>query len=176
MRRPHTTSVHRLHGVSRPGLTTLGRLGLIAATAVVGVALGACDSASPAPAGTTPPATTSPAAASPTPPQTPPASTTPAPVTSPASCATAGTPIGTDEFLKAWLTCDDNELKAMLTPAALTQLRSIGALDNMTWKKDSCEGAAGSTYCTYSNEAGAKLVVQRVNQGDRKIQDIRLNK
>ncbi|WP_123809744.1 hypothetical protein [Micromonospora globispora] len=68
------------------------------------------------------------------------------------------------QFMKAWLSCDTDTLHSVLSDAAYTQVTRIGVphLD-MTWKLTVCEGAAGSTYCTYRNKLGSDLILRLRN-------------
>jgi len=103
------------------------------------------------------------------------------PPASPAGCAMTGTVSGGDglvlQFMKAWLACDTTKLKSLTTDAAYAQVTKIGVpkLD-MTWTKASCDGAAGSTYCTYRNKLGSDLIIRSRNDvTDHAITEVRLD-
>src|SRR5262249_27498732 len=79
-----------------------------------------------------------------------------------AGCAMTGNSTGGSgvaaQFMKAWLACDTGGLKTLTSSAAYSEVVKIGVpkLD-MTWGYVQCEGAMGSTYCTYRNKLGSDL-------------------
>lgn len=77
--------------------------------------------------------------------------------------ATGGTGAAA-QFMKAWLACDTAGVKALTSAEAYSEVVNIGVpkLD-MTWSQVQCEGAMGSTYCTYRNKLGSDLILRLRN-------------
>lgn len=90
--------------------------------------------------------------------------------------STGGTGVAAD-FMKAWLTCDTASLKALTSMSAYGEVVKIGVpkLD-MTWGYVVCDGAAGSTYCTYRNKLGSDLILRLQNGAtSHQIGEVRLD-
>ena len=87
---------------------------------------------------------------------------------SPAGCQMTGKATGGSgfaaQFMKAWLDCDTAGVTSLTTSAAYAEVVKIGVpkLD-MTWSFVSCDGAAGSSYCTYRNKLGSDLILRLQN-------------
>lgn len=143
------------------------RLTATAATLLTGLALLAgCQRSTPDAAASastavaeTPAATAAPAAPTPSA-----AAATP----SPAGCKMSGKATGGSgpaaQFMTAWLSCDTATVKSLTTAEAYNGVVKIGVpkLD-MTWTYVMCDGAMGSTYCTYRNKLGSDLIVKLRN-------------
>lgn len=65
--------------------------------------------------------------------------------------------------IKAWLAGRDADLQQLTSPAAYDQFKRLTR--GGTWRYDSCEGAAGSSYCGFADGAGHRLVMRFSNQG-----------
>src|SRR3954471_19139975 len=135
------------------------RLTATAAALVAGLALLAgCQNATPDAAAS---ASTS-VAETPAPTDSPAAEPTggPSAAPSPAGCPMSGHATGGSgfaaQFMKAWLGCETSTVKALTSAAAYSEVTKIGVpkLD-MTWTFVACDGAAGSSYCTYRNKLGS---------------------
>ncbi|NUT35566.1 MAG: hypothetical protein HOV79_21140 [Hamadaea sp.] len=109
------------------------------------------------------------------------ASPSAAPQPSTAACGRSGTASGGSgpalALRKAWLACDTGELRKLTTDAAYAQLTKIGNPKiDMTWTLAGCDGAAGSTYCTYRNKLGSDVIVRvRTEPGDHPVSEVRLD-
>lgn len=68
------------------------------------------------------------------------------------------------QFMKAWLACDTAGVKTLTSASAYSEVVKIGVpkLD-MTWSYVQCDGAMGSTYCTYRNKLGSDVVLRLQN-------------
>lgn len=69
-------------------------------------------------------------------------------------------------LLKAWNRKDQARLAQLATAAAVQQIKDsvqTGGLPNPNWQYVSCEGATGSTYCTFRNDNGDQTVIRLEN-------------
>ena len=71
----------------------------------------------------------------------------------------------------AWRVGSDGSASAYATPSAVTALWVHVYKASDHWLPDGCEGAAGSTYCTFTNDA-AKTLVLRVDNATQKVVEI----
>ncbi|MEV6967679.1 hypothetical protein AB0M47_21490 [Hamadaea sp. NPDC051192] len=149
---------------------------LLTALALLAGCQGADDpGAAPSANTTVGPATTTSTEATPQP------STEATSTTGTTGCAPHGTVTGGDgvglQFMKAWLGCDTTKLKKLTSDAAYTQVTKLGTPNiDMTWTKATCDGAAGSTYCTYRNKLGSDLIIRSRNDAtDHAITEVRLD-
>lgn len=106
----------------------------------------------------------------------------PSSAASPAGCKMSGKATGgagvAAQFMKAWLACDTTAIKAATTTQAYAQVVKIGvpAID-MTWTYVMCDGAAGSSYCTYRNKLGSDLILKLRNDApSHAITEVRLDR
>lgn len=124
--------------------------------AAIVVAAGACDRFSvsaPHPA----PSTPSPAA---TPVRTSarPTASSPAPTTYPAAARAYA-----EQALAAWSQLRTPALTDLTSPDALRQLQGVNSPPNQAWTFQSCDGAAGSTFCAFGSPDGDVLTVRLTN-------------
>ncbi|WP_027342286.1 hypothetical protein [Hamadaea tsunoensis] len=98
---------------------------------------------------------------------------------SPAGCGLSGTASGGSgpaaQFMKAWLKCDAATEKSLTEAGAYAQVQAIGVpkLD-MTWSYVGCDGAMGSSYCTYRNKLGSDMIIKLHNETN-KIAEVKLD-
>jgi hypothetical protein len=81
------------------------------------------------------------------------------------------------QFMKAWLACDTGTLKNLTTSGAYNQVVKLGVpkLD-MNWSYVNCDGAMGSSYCTYRNKLGSDLIVRLQNDAtSHAVTDVKLD-
>jgi hypothetical protein len=145
------------------------RLTATAATLLIGIALlTGCQRATPdvaASANTTVDSTPAPTAEPSAPAGAGPSAGAPSPA---GGCTMAGKATGGSgfaaQFMKAWLACDTAALKSLTTADAYNQVVKIGVpkLD-MTWSYVQCDGAMGSSYCTYRNKLGSDVILRLRN-------------
>lgn len=148
---------------------------VVAATLTL-AACGSSGGGTATPTTTAPPAapatTVSPTTVSPSATTAPAATTTTAPTTTAPTTATPTTQAAmprdgagyADALVRAWGRHDRRLVNRYATPAAQQALRAHDSLANGTWTRTQCEGAAGSSYCTYRDAAGATLVVRVLNE------------
>lgn len=153
------------------------RLPATAAVLLTGLVLAAGCQKSPEPSAA--PSANTTVGGQPTATASPAAPASPQPST--AACGRSGTVSGGSgpalTFMKAWLVCDVDGMKTLTTDAAYAQVTKIGSpkLD-MAWTLAGCDGAAGSTYCTYRNKLGSDVIVKVRNEpGDHPISEVRLD-
>lgn len=81
------------------------------------------------------------------------------------------------QFMKAWLSCDTSGLQAVTTGEAYSQVVKIGVPKiDMTWAYVMCDGAMGSSYCTYRNKLGSDLILRVQNDAtSHAIVDVKLD-
>jgi hypothetical protein len=143
------------------------RAALVAAPLSLALLLAACsddDSADPTPTTTTTEATSSSSEGETT---APPASeTTAPPATEPAS--EAGSPLPTDpqdwaaELVRAWGAGDRDRAGELATPEVVDQLFGHADPGGGDWEPIRCEGAAGTTYCSFASASrGEGLTTQQ---------------
>jgi hypothetical protein len=91
------------------------------------------------------------------------APTTPAPatptITYPTDAAAYAAAVG-----DAWKNHDTTTLDALTAGSAESQLAAIPSATNQTWHPGTCDGAAGSMYCSAFNDNGDKLTIKIVSQ------------
>lgn len=161
------------------GTTHLARIGALTLLAGAVLAAGGCSL--PANTGATPTGngqlgstpTVAPTSASPTV-----APTTAAAPTTPALTFPADAKAYALKLITAWATKDDPTLKQLADPTTLTKINGYGHI-NVGWTYITCEGAAGSSYCRFSNASGDELIIRLVNQflgGPHAVNDATLDK
>jgi hypothetical protein len=130
----------------------LRRTGYITAAIVAAATLIACGT------GTGSPSSTGTNTAASTAASTAPAPTTPAIAypTDPAAYAAA--------VRDAWKNHDSATLDALTAGSAESQLTAIPGSTNKTWHAGTCDGTAGSMYCSAFNDNGDKLTIKVVSQ------------
>ncbi len=106
---------------------------------------------SSAPSATASP-TASPTKASPKPPS-------PAPVSYPTTPKTYA-----EAVIAAWKAKNMSKLADLATPLVSEQLMEIPGPPNMNWSFVMCDGAAGSSYCQFSNTDGHKVTLRLTNE------------
>lgn len=96
--------------------------------------------------------------------------TTLTPDTSPVSTPPEMIPLPTnaqdyaDELVRAWSKHFEGYLARLAGPDPLAVLAAHDSLAGSTWTRSACEGAAGSSYCTYTASGGTKLIVRVGNE------------
>jgi hypothetical protein len=90
--------------------------------------------------------------------------------------ATGGTGFAA-QFMKAWLACDTAALKELTTGESYSQVVKIGVPKiDMNWAYVMCDGAMGSSYCTYRNKLGSDLILRLTNDAtSHAIADVKLD-
>ena len=102
------------------------------------------------------PAKTTPLAPSPTtPPKSP---TTSAPTTYPTSAQAYG-----EKTLAAWGAIQIQTLTDLTTPDAQNQLNALAIPPNQPWNFQTCDGAAGSVYCSFASNDGDVITLRMIN-------------
>ena len=122
---------------------------LFAATACGGLTVANQPSASPTRSSATPSGTGT--GASPT---TPPTTATTYPTTAQAYG---------EKTLAAWGGLQIQALADLMTPDAQTQLTSVPLPPNQKWNFQTCDGAAGSSYCSFASNDGDVITLRMVN-------------
>lgn len=120
---------------------------------VVCLAVAGCDGDEPVTSSTT--GSTAPAGTTTTGSTSSTAATTPAMPSTPDAYATA--------FIAAWVAADRDAASALATPEVVDQLFAVDA-GEAPWALVTCEGAAGSSYCTFGDGAGGEIVVRVGNE------------
>jgi hypothetical protein len=69
-----------------------------------------------------------------------------------------------EEILAAWANAPTGRLVDLTSPAAHEKLVEIPGPINQGWHYARCEGAAGSSYCTFLNDVGDMITLQLTNQ------------
>jgi hypothetical protein len=130
----------------------LRRAGYIAAAIVAAATVIACGTGNATPTSTSTNTSTSTAA------PTSAAPTTPT-ITYPTDAAAYAAAVR-----DAWKNHDTATLDALTAGSVETQLAAIPSSTNQTWHPGTCDGTAGSMYCTAFNDNGDKLTIKIVNQ------------
>jgi hypothetical protein len=65
-----------------------------------------------------------------------------------------------EQFISAWQFANGAAERALATSAAVSQLDASGAPRDGAWQAPTCEGTAGSFYCTSMRNATSKLIVR----------------
>src|SRR5690606_19494876 len=119
-------------------------------SALLVVALGACNTGAGGDTTSTLPSTTATTSA----PTTSVATTTPSETTAPAEPLPTNPADYATAAFEAWVAGGDAQLDRLLTPEALETLREIDADRSADWEFGRCEGAAGSSYCNWVGPDG----------------------
>ncbi|GHJ42689.1 hypothetical protein Cs7R123_00310 [Catellatospora sp. TT07R-123] len=96
-------------------------------------------------------------------------------------CAMTGTVSGGEgaslQVMKAWLKCDTTALHTLMQNDAYQQLHAIGTPNIDThWTFVYCDGAMGSSYCTYRNKLGSDIVIRLSNSAtDHPVTEFKLD-
>lgn len=78
-----------------------------------------------------------------------------------AACDVPAQPAG--DLFNAWVANDHAAAAAVATPSAVTQMFSQTYSASTGWFFDVCDGAAGSTYCTWITNIEGRMVLQITN-------------
>jgi hypothetical protein len=87
-----------------------------------------------------------------------PSATSKAPTTYPATAQAYG-----QKTLTAWGAIDVQTLSDLTTADAQAQLNALVIPPNQPWNFQTCDGAAGSTYCAYASNDGDVITLRMVN-------------
>jgi hypothetical protein len=69
-----------------------------------------------------------------------------------------------DELVRAWGKRFTAYVDRLAAPDAAAVLAAHDDLEGSSWTRSACEGAAGSSYCTYTADGGTQLVVRVGNE------------
>jgi hypothetical protein len=94
-------------------------------------------------------------------PTTPPKSTAPS-TSAPATYPTQAQAYG-EQTLAAWAAIQIQRLNDLTTVDALGQINALPVPPNQTWNFQTCDGAAGSTYCSFASNSGDVITLRMVN-------------
>lgn len=86
---------------------------------------------------------------------------------------------GTDPsaaVLKAWLCGDSATVSAKSASTAVTQLNAVPKDIDESWTYIFCEGAMGSSYCTYRNTPGSQLIFRSQNAPPNKVTEVQFDR
>ena len=69
-----------------------------------------------------------------------------------------------EKLLTAWGQLQVSVLADLTTPAAQTEILAISAPPNQAWTFQRCDGAAGSSYCSFLSKDGDVITVRVINE------------
>ncbi|MBV1850772.1 hypothetical protein [Catellatospora tritici] len=97
-------------------------------------------------------------------------------------CGMSGTVTGGDgaalDVMKAWLQCDTAKLHTLMQNDAYQQLHAVGAPNiDGHWTFVNCDGAMGSSYCTFRNKLGSDVIIRLQNGAtDHPVTEFKLDR
>jgi hypothetical protein len=90
-----------------------------------------------------------------------------------AACDVPAQPAG--DLYNAWVANNHAAAAAVATPAAVTEMFSQPYAASTGWFFDRCEGAAGSTFCTWIDKIEGRLQLQVQNSSQKVINVTRIS-